>query len=185
MGWRCKRACSKEGHHETQTEAIHGLGTLALLAGIQLLLLGFRGIHPASAPSRSLRVGETVSPLPLQAAGGEPVSFDRPTVLLVFDQRCAHSRAVSSSWTQWLRERDSGLRAIVVSADALDSARAFVKEQGWDADLAVVEREGALTRRTPWIYVVDVDGTVLAEGHGRRIAELTARLTKTPKGSEP
>jgi hypothetical protein len=29
---------------------------------------------------------------------------------------CAHSRAVSSIWTQWLRARDSGLRAIAVSA---------------------------------------------------------------------
>ena len=32
----------------------------------------------------------------------------------------------------------------------------------------------ALTARTPWVFVVDRDGVILSEGHGGRIAELTA-----------
>ncbi len=64
--------------------------------------------------------------------------------------------------------------------EASGVAEAYVTRHGWEVDLWTVDskRRGgaahALTGRTPWLFLIDGDGVILAEGHGERIDELVA-----------
>jgi len=65
-----------------------------------------------------------------------------------------------------------------MSASLPESAEAFARLHGWEAEVVMlppgnlVPQVRALTRRTPWVFVLDEGGRVVAEGHGARIAEL-------------
>lgn len=155
---------------------------LVLLAFLQILVLGFR-LRPGAGPSESLpTVGDTLSGIPfrqLYDPRGAP-SQGRATVILVFHSRCVHCAEVAPLWADWIRDVGSDWDVFAVSSEPLGSAEAYAKEQAWPVEVAVVDASQArgaaqaFTARTPWVFVVDRDGVILSEGHGGRIAELTA-----------
>ncbi len=75
--------------------------------------------------------------------------------------------------------RFPALRRLLTRSDGFVRVRAG---GAWDAEIRTVEAgrlggwEHALTSRTPWVFVIDEAGVILAEGHGSRIAELGAVL---------
>jgi hypothetical protein len=69
-----------------------------------------------------------------------------------------------------------------------EAARSFLRARGWDLELVVTEpsprRSSAkgLTGRTPWVFVVDEAGLIMAQGPGRRIAEITGEVALALSG---
>ena len=70
---------------------------------------------------------------------------------------------------------------LAVSPETLGPAQAYVERQGWEVEVGVVEPTSsgslakALTGRTPWVFITDGNGVIIAEGHGERLEELTSR----------
>ena len=162
---------------------------LILLAFLQILVLGFRW-RPGAGPSEPLpAVGDTLPILPFRQLHNPRgvQSQSGATVLLVFNSRCGHCAEVAPLWADWIRNAGSDWDVLAVSTEPVDSAEAYARQQGWPVEVAVVDASAArgpahaLTARTPWVIVVDRDGVILSEGHGRRIAELTAG-TETGRG---
>jgi hypothetical protein len=81
-----------------------------------------------------------------------------------------------------------GLRVIAVSSEARGSATAYAKRHGWRAEIWSVDGSQpgtlayALTRRTPWTFLLDGEGRVLAEGHGARVDGISGRLVDAMPG---
>ncbi len=155
---------------------------LILLAFLQLLVLGARLKSGAGSSERWPTVGDSLSGLLFRQLRN-PRGVQRQsetTLILVFSSRCGHCAEVAPLWADWIRDVGSGWDVLAVSADPLDSAEAYAKEQGWPVEVAGVDASvargpaHALTARTPWVFVVDRSGVILSEGHGRRIAELTS-----------
>lgn len=107
----------------------------------------------------------------LQALGAGP-----PTLLLVFDPDCVHSRSVATLWSDWLEENvHSGYQIVAISTDP--KATDYVREQQWPVIVTSAEPVGhVIAKRTPWVFVVDGQGRVVADGHGRHLAEVAQNL---------
>jgi hypothetical protein len=165
---------------------------LALLAAVQLAVLGSRQGSAGAAPGTWLGVGDSVAQIRVLDSTGREFSLatGEPTLLLVFDSQCGHCQTVAPVWRGWIRASGSGLSLIAVSSEPLASAQDFVAEHGWAVEVRTVEagrlgsRGHALTGRIPWVFAVDGAGVIVAEGHGRRIAELAAALIAPHKGAE-
>jgi hypothetical protein len=99
-------------------------------------------------------------------------------VLLVFDPGCGPCATVAPVWAQWIRDWGDRSQVLALSASLPESAEAFARLHGWEAEVVALPPETlrpqirALTRRTPWVFVLDEGGRVVAEGHGALIAEL-------------
>ena len=157
---------------------------LAILAVTQMAVLGFRQ-GSGGVPSGSwLRLGDNVAAVRASDSLGResPLVTGEPTLLLVFHSECGHCRNVAPIWRDWIEASGPAFRTVAVSSEPLEPAQAFVTEHKWDAEIRTVAAgrlggwEHALTSRTPWVFVIDEAGVILAEGHGSRIAELGAVL---------
>ena len=115
--------------------------SLFLLAGIQLLVLGFRVTRPVQVPLVWPQEGDTLPGIPVFRSGGPETQLlsGEPTVLLIFHSRCVHCAEVASLWKSWLQADGSAWRVLAVSSEPLDSAQTYVERQGWEVDVGVVE----------------------------------------------
>ena len=174
MRWPMKRFISKN-------RVVLALG---LLAVAQLVVLGFR-LESRDAPSGSwFQVGDTLSGIRAFDSSGQEASLvgGDPTVVLVFHSECGHCEDVAPLWRAWKTASGPDFRTVAISSEPLKSAKAYAAQHEWDAGVWTVEAgrlgglEHGLTSRTPWIFVLDETGVILAEGHGRRIVELVAVL---------
>jgi hypothetical protein len=155
---------------------------LAFLAVAQLLVLGLRLSRPVQPTLAWLQAGDTLSGLRVERSGGRntPLLLGKPTVLLVFGSKCPHCLEVAPLWRSWLETEGLDWQVLAVSSEPLGAARGFAESQGWRVEVGVVEAASAagsasaLTARAPWVFVANAAGMILAEGHGNRIAELTA-----------
>jgi hypothetical protein len=155
---------------------------LAFLAAGQLLVLGFRLSRPVQPTLGWLQAGDTLSGLRVERSGGRiaPLLLGKPTVLLVFGSECPHCLEVAPLWRSWLKTKGADWQVLAVSSEPFGAARAFAEGRGWEVDVGVVEAApaagsaSALTARAPWVFVANAAGVILAQGHGNRIAELTA-----------
>ncbi len=168
------------------------LGLLALLAAIQLAMLLHRQQGGLAASGRWLAAGDDVAGLRLADPSGSSLGLPlgQPTTLLVFDPACSHSAVAGPAWAEWSRSAGRHVRVLPVATAGADAAVAFAEDQGWEAPVLTVrsgaaDRLGdALTRRTPWVFVLDERGVIVAEGHGSRVGELAARLERGPQESK-
>ena len=167
---------------------------LAVLATGQLLVLALRLTRPEQLPLAWLLAGDTISGLMVKRSEGRntPLLLGNPTVLLVFGSECPHCLEVAPLWRSWIETNGSDWEVLAFSSESLEAAQAFAEGQKWRVDVGVVEAgstagsASALTGRAPWVFVANGAGVILAEGHGSRIAELTAGARTEPvEGGKP
>jgi hypothetical protein len=165
-----------------------------VLAAAQLLVLELRLTRPAQLPLAWRQTGDTLFGLVVERSDGRntPLLLGKPTVLLVFSSRCPHCLEVAPLWRSWIETNGSDWQVLAVSSESFEAAQAFAENQGWEVEVGVVEAGSmvgsarALTGRAPWVFVANGAGVILAEGHGNRIAELTAGARTEPgEGGEP
>ena len=168
------------------------IGILSSLAVVQLLLLVYLHLHPHQprAPERGLVTGDTLSWIDGLNANGSPVHLSlstasRPLVVLAFDSECTHCETVAPAWKEWL-DRDHGADLVAVSRNAPGVAVRYGERHGWrvrvvaDAASQNSAASARLLDRTPWIYLLDIGGEILFEGHGSRTAEVDSILARRP-----
>jgi len=155
--------------------------SLAALAFLQLMLLGARLGEEMGGSSSWLKTGDRLADTQFRGPSGDGArgALHAPAVLLVFDPGCDHCLAVAPVWAEWLSEVGAGWHVVAVASAPGEAARSFIRAQGWDLELAVTASSPrrsstrGLTGRTPWVFVVDEAGLIVAHGPGRQIAEIT------------
>ena len=167
---------------------------LAVLAAVQLLFLALRLTRSENLPLSWLQAGDTLSGFRVERSGGRntPLLLGKPTVVLVFGSECQHCLEVAPLWRSWIETNGSDWEVLAVSSEPFEVAQAFAENQEWGVEVGVVEAgstvgsASALTGRAPWVFVANGAGVILAEGHGNRLAELTAGARTEPvEGGEP
>ena len=163
---------------------------LAFLTLAQALFLGFgrRTADPWTGPW--LQAGDSLSKVRALGSAGQKVSMatGEPTLLLVFNSDCGYCEDVAPLWKAWTTVPRQGLRAIAISSEPIPSAYQYALGHGWNAEVWTVVADildvfgYALTRRTPWVFLLDGEGMILAEGHGSRIAEIAGNTADMPQG---
>jgi len=132
----------------------------------------------SNGPAPFVQVGYDVSDLSLRDSRGalQALGAGQPTLLLVFDPDCAHSRRVATLWSDWLEgSAHEGYRIIAISAGPM--ATDYLRERQWPVVATSAEPVNhAIAKRTPWVFAVDGQGQVVADGHGRHLAEVAQSL---------
>jgi len=166
------------------------LGFAALAAAQAMVLTWSYGGGPP-LDNRWFTTGDTLDFLHAPYSPDTPPlsGLDTPTVLLVFNSECGHCTDVASLWRDWLQAQRGDAQAVAVSREAQEVAEAFADKNGWSAPTWTVDASESgtpnhtLTTRTPWVFVLDSEGVVLAEGNGRNIIEITAILKSEQRSS--
>ena len=164
------------------------LVVLALLAAVQTVTLSLPmlGIQDHL---QAISVGSDLSSISINHADGTVPSLGagKPTLVLVFDPTCAHSRRIASEWSSWLDA--AGLEeqsVLAISPGPLPEAISYAREADWPVQVGSVERDPsfrlsvALTQRTPWVFAVDGAGRVVAEGQGSELREMILARDRPP-----
>lgn len=146
------------------------IGLLAL-AGVQVFAMGKERPSTNSGP---IGVGADLSSVRFTGPDGtgRRLASGTPLLAFVFDPECPHSDRVAADWVQWLRESDERPFAVI----ALSPSPAYAGAKAWGVAVGTVD--GAIVRRTPWVFALDRGGQVVAEGHGTKLREIAASLTK-------
>jgi len=163
---------------------------LSLSALALALILGFGGRGSDGMTITWLQTGTDLSGVSAVDREGREVSLatGEPTLLMVFRSDCAHSEAVAPLWKAWAESPGSDLQALALSSEPIQSAADYVQDHGWDVRVLEVNTDAqgglveALTRRTPWVFLVGGDGVILSEGHGSKIEEIARGSMKRPLG---
>lgn len=162
---------------------------LVLLAAVQVALVVTRSRAPEpgiAVPPPFLAVGDSPGEASVTDALDEVKALvdgaeSMHTLVLAFHSECAHCATVAPAWAEWLRDREVGVRVVGVSREPVETSAAYAAENGWDLDVVRVSEDfqtlgGRLVMRTPWLFVLDPDGTIVYEGHGSRLDELSEVL---------
>lgn len=168
------------------------LSVLALLAAVQVAGLVRPELAPRVLHRSWLKLGDDLSPLAPVTPEGRPASLATgdTTVVLVFDPGCGHSLEVGPLWRDWIRAAGSRFSVIGVSSGELREAETFAREQGWEVEIWRVPAPTgslghALTVRSPWVFVLDGGGRILAEGIGSRIEDLPLGIRPHDRAVNP
>ncbi len=157
---------------------------LALLAAVQASVFTWAYGNGPTAEDEWFAVGDTLDFLhaPGLSAGETAPAGGIPTILLVFNSECGHCLDLAPLWKDWTQTSGTQARLVAVSSEAQEVADAFVSKHGWNAAVLTVDAtvsgspNHTLTSRTPWVFALDSEGVILAEGHGKNIAEIAAVL---------
>ncbi len=154
-----------------------GLAALLLIQGARAVQQ-VRSVSTNAPPLPFLRIGDPVPPLRTSLSTGSDstitIGAATVTVLLAFSNSCGHCHTVAPSWRELLDSSDAlrGSSVQAISRDARDIGEAFLERYGLRLDLLSVRAGPApdpgmmLTAMTPWLYVIDTDGTIVFTGSG-------------------
>ena len=156
---------------------------LATAAAAQTIMLA----ASADDPSRERMPGpmppDLSNIMATDAAGDEKsLVAEGPVLVLVFDPECKHTQRVTGAWRDWLRDAGAGRRVVGLSATVHAAASAYASEAAWSMPVLTVRAgapgspEHVLVSRTPWVFALDGDGAVLADGHGRSVSRVARAL---------
>ena len=159
---------------------------LVLAAAGQLAVLGS---VPGLGTSRWVGPGDKISDIQVTDASDAPMSLamGQPTLVLVFHSDCAHCLRVAPEWRGWLDQYRDELSVVAISSETYESAQTYSTQHEWDIGVRSVKDTGmgtrghALTSRTPWVFVLDREGVVVAGGHGGMIEELGSTVLELSK----
>ena len=159
---------------------------LVILAIAQLAALGNR-----LAPAPVVAVGDDLSAIRVSGADGTelPLVTGEAVLVLVFDPECVHSQRIAPEWRALLGDAREPANALAVSPGTHSSAREHAEASEWTFPVVTIDagtlgsRAHALVSRTPWVFALDGDGRVLAEGHGSELPEVAKALTAAPSVS--
>lgn len=159
---------------------------LTLLAVVQLVLL-VGSDADAGLPASPLATGKVLPDIRVRHADGDRrrLGSGGAVLVLVFDPGCVHSRRIAHAWREWLEGVGAGTDVLALSAADPSESAEHAKDSGWSVPVVSVDAgvpgspEQALTKRTPWVFALDADGTILAEGHGASISEVAAVLPQS------
>ncbi len=166
------------------TGSVLGLAGLALIQGWALFGGGVgRG---AGANPPWLEKGDTLGDAQIVTAALEPMGLETgsPLLLLVFHPECGHCRDAVPMWRDWIRDFQPNVTIAAVTAGSPEAGTRFLSSFDWHPEVWTVEPEAGpavhrlLTIRTPWVFLLDEDGVILAEGHGRLIKDLASEWTE-------
>jgi len=152
---------------------------LATLLGVQVSVLVAWLANSSARTDRWLEVGDTVSGVPVVGAteGPMPIADGDTTVVLAFRSGCPYCESVVPVWRQWIAENHHR-RVIALNPESRRMGKGYVTRHGLEVELTTIDdRYGKswahlLVARVPWVFVLDAEGVVLAQGHGSRIQEL-------------
>ena len=142
-------------------------------------------ILDADFPSDPIPVGFNLSSVSARHADGTlaELGAGQPTLFLVLDPDCAHTRRVAPAWSSWLAGREARrLRVLAISLGPVAEAIGFANEHQWPVEVLSLEHPAGepeaaiLTRRTPWVVALDQAGRVVTDGHGADLAEVARAL---------
>ena len=162
--------------HPLQSVLLLGL---LLLTAVQVMELVSHDSEPGGLVRAWLEPGDDLSSLTAATSAGQSVSLATgdTVIVLVFDPHCGHSLEVAPVWRDWISAHEASYRLIGISSGDLTEAEAFARDQAWEMEIGTVSALNgslghALTVRTPWAFILDEAGQVVAEGIGSRIGEL-------------
>ncbi|MBT8396752.1 MAG: hypothetical protein HKO65_06125 [Gemmatimonadetes bacterium] len=154
--------------------------SLVFLAIAQAFFI-WAGRRPGGLWNKSwLQPGESLSEVQALTPEGISVSLatGEPTLLLVFSPDCEYCQEVAALWGAWIAAHRKGLEAVAISSALHDYANQYASDQGWGLEVWTLGDEPsdtpgyALTRRAPWVFLLDGEGVIVKEGHGSKIAEI-------------
>jgi hypothetical protein len=111
------------------------------------------------------------------------------SAVFAFSSQCTHCASVAPAWAEWMRFPHAGVRVLAVSPEPLDEAQSYAARWAWSAEVAstridtITDEARRLTSRTPWLFLVDLDGRVLFEAHGARLADLDLAIQNAARVS--
>lgn len=162
------------------------IAVLTILLVVQFAYLGVTRLGTSANPvTEFAQLGDVVTTL--RAIDDSVVTeiliadVGGPVILLAFHSECPHCEAIAPDWRAWLA-KGPPTRVLAISRDTLAVGLNYAETHGWKVPVVSVgaepdEPEAGLTRRTPWIYVIDRHGIVRFEGHGSRLGALDSVLT--------
>ena len=156
---------------------------LAVVAVLQAVAVAYVTAH-SNGPAPFVKGGQDLSGLSLKDSRGALLELGagHPTLLLVFDPDCVHSRRIVPLWTSWLEGRvDEGYRIIAISTGP--GGADYVHEEQLPVVVTSAEPIGhVIAKRTPWVFAVDGRGRVVADGHGQHVSEIAQNLRSAGDG---
>lgn len=174
---------------QTKGALATGLIAILLLAAAAQAGVLYSRLSSQESGYERIKIGEVVPPLEVVASdrGGESIRWStaRLTILLVFHPECGFCERVAPAWRDWINQASVRGRVLLITADSPSAASHFATRHDWNADLYTLPPgrldavAGWLSRRSPWIYVVANDRTLIYEGHGAKLAELDDFLGNT------
>lgn len=162
---------------------------LWIAAVLQLSFLGYRLAQPRVAPripTRVLLEGDTLRWLGALTEDSTSVRVDvtngRITVLLAFDTSCVWCDSIAPVWKEW-SQRSVRPRLVGVARRSARVSQEYAEAHGWRLDTIVqLDRsdlrgtERALVGKTPWLFALRPDGTLLVAEHGSGVARVDSVL---------
>jgi hypothetical protein len=163
-----------------------GLLAVGFLAGLAAIQGGIAAgwSEKRSEPDQNwVTAGESLRGLTGWDEEGHAVALGsgHSKVLLVTSTECPHTAAVEGAWTRWIQKSLGEQEAVFLSMEGkeipapfleLASDRRGVSTLTLNASSTLARR---VSRRTPWVFFLDAEGVVLAEGHGAQIQELATQ----------
>jgi hypothetical protein len=158
---------------------------LALLAVVQvgaILVIAHRVRHPPIVRPPDLAIGDgvpairgrdslaAITTLPLRRNGRSW------TVLLAFSPACSWCDSVAPRWKRWTETADGRVAVVGIASGDPSAALRYARAHGWKiGELIVVDSALTgvlglqLTRKTPWLFLIDKRGVLRYSGHGNEV----------------
>jgi hypothetical protein len=158
---------------------------LALLAVVQvgaILVIAHRVSHPPIVRPPDLAIGDgvpairgrdslaAITTLPLRRTGASW------TVLLAFSPGCAWCDSVAPRWKRWTEAAGGRIAVVGIASGDPSEALRYTRAHGWKiGELIVVDSALTgvlglqLTRKTPWLFLIDKRGVLRYSGHGNEV----------------
>lgn len=108
----------------------------------------------------------------------------KPVLVLAISSTCSWSDSVMPLWKEWFHSQ-APHEAVALTTDSADALRAYLGAHG--LEMPVVSTAGlpdtsvwrVASGRTPWMFLLDTDGTVLRSVHGKRMASIDSLASLT------
>ena len=164
----------------------HSFITVLAASAIGQVAILSAAMWDADSRAEPIPVGYDLSSVSVKHPDGTlaELGAGQPTLLLVFDPDCAHTRRVAPAWSSWLAGTEAErYRVLAISLGPLVEAIGFANEHQWPVEVLSLEHPAGeaeaaiLTRRTPWIVALDPKGRVVTDGHGAGLAEVVRALS--------